>query len=190
MKQMIKLITFIFLCNVISPLWSYMPNQVQAILQSLQKPGAKINCAGCDLRGVVDLVGLDMRGIFMPGVVMQPCLPTDTNKNSFMICVPKQPTNLTGSNLSQAVLFSSCLDGVILYKADLTGADVTGSSLEYANLQDAIVKDIKFDGANFCHAIMPDGTLCTDSWTGQGITIDCNCAAAQSQASADIKKNK
>ena len=112
----------------------------------------------------------------MPSVVMQPCLPSDLNKNSPMICVPKQPANLTGTNLSNAVLFSSCLDGAILDQANLTGADLTGASLEYVSLQGAIVKNVVTDKATFCHAIMPDGTECTDSWTGQGVTIACNCS--------------
>jgi uncharacterized protein YjbI with pentapeptide repeats len=153
----------------------YMPNQVQAVLQALQDAQTTINCAGCDLRGVIDFAGKDLHGIFMPNVSMQPCLPTDANKNSNMICNPKQLADFKKTNLAGAILSSSCLDGVSFDQADLTGVDVSNSSVQYASLQGAIVKDMITDHATFCHTIMPDGIECKDSWTGQGTTIACNC---------------
>lgn len=190
MQRIIKILTIFFFIGSIDPLFSYMPNQVQAMTRLLQNPDAKINCAGCDLRGVQDFIGLDLHGVFMPGVSMQPCLQTDINKNSMMVCIPEQTANLTGTNLSRTILFSSCLDGAILDKADLTGADLTGTSLEYASLKDAIVKDLITDKATFCHAIMPDGTECINSWTGQGITINCNCGKDQAATGVEQETEK
>ena len=175
MNFFIKFITAVIFIGCVDQLFGYMPNQVQALKNSAQNSGKKINCSGCDLRGA-ELMGLTVPGAFMPNVAMQPCELTDDNKNSPMICIKKQPTNLAGADLSGAVLFSSCLDGVILDKANLTGADLSYVSLEYASLQDAVIKDVVTTGATFCHAVMPDGVVCKESWTGQGVTIDCNCS--------------
>lgn len=176
MKKIVLIFLYVtMLLGSIAHLFGYMPNQVQAVQKVLEIPDAKINCSGCDLRGVQEFAGLNLSNVFMPGIAMQPCVPSESNKNSMMICVDKQATNLIGTNLSHASLFSSCLDGVMFDKADLTGADLSNSSVQYATLQDAIVKDMVTEHAIFCHSIMPDGTECKDSWTGQGITIDCNC---------------
>ena len=168
--------TFAVLCVLkIGVAYGYMQNQVQACKKALENPGKIINCSGCDLRGVQDFAGLDMHAAFMPNVSMQPCLHDD-NKNVGMVCVAHQTTNLTGTNLSKAQLFSSCLDGVVFDKADLTDADLSNSSLEYASFVDAKLQGITTTASTFCHSIMPDGTECTDSWSGQGLTIDCNCS--------------
>ena len=174
MQKILRLFFVIMLVSVLD-IVGYMPNQVQAVLQALQDAQTKINCAGCDLRGVIAFAGKDLHGAFMPNVAMQPCLPTDANKNSSMICNPKQLADFKKTNLAGAILSSSCLDGVSFDQADLTGADVSNSSVQYASLHGAIVKDMITDHATFCHTIMPDGTECKDSWTGQGITIACNC---------------
>jgi hypothetical protein len=186
MKKIVHLVCFIFF-GLIQQLFGYMPSQVRAVQKRLQTPGAKINCSGCDFRGVQEFAGLDLSNVFMPGIAMQPCVISDTNKDSMMMCIEKQAANLIGTNLSHAVLFSSCLDGIILDKADLTGADLSNCSVQYATLQDAIVKDIVTDHAIFCHTTMPDGTECKDSWTGQGVTIACNCPDEKPSATPSVQ---
>ncbi len=188
MNFYIKKIVSICLILATINLFGYMPNQVQALQKALKIPGKIINCSGCDLRGVQELAGLDLHKAFMPGVSMQPCL--SVSKNSPMVCIEKQSTNLTGVNLSLANISNASLDDVIFDKADLTGVDFSGSSLQYASLQDAIIKDCITTNATFCHAIMPDGAECKDSWSGQGLTIDCNCFDAvtlQPEPVVDVK---
>lgn len=162
-----------FSCGI---LFCYIPMQVQFLKNALENSTETINCASCDFRGVVGLIGLDLHGLHAPGITFQPCISSLTNKNNeLMICIPDQISNLYGVNFANSNFFSSCFDFAILDKADLSGADFTNSSVQNASLKDAKVTGIITTHACFCNSIMPDGTKCTDSWTGQGVTIDCNC---------------
>ncbi len=154
-----------------------MPNQVAAFKQATQN-GTKVpNCANCDFRGTQDLAGVDAHGAHLPGVTLQPCVPNDQNQSIMMLCVPNQGANLTGINLASANLFSSCLDGALMDNSNLSNADVSNSSLRYVSLKNAKIPGIVTTNATFCNAVMPDGKICTDTWTGQGVTIACNCTA-------------
>ena len=129
------------------------------------------------------LAGIDVHGIHMPGVLFNPCVPTDTNSGiATMICVKDKVADLTGINLANADISSSNFDGAILVKADLTGANFTTSSAAGANLKDAKVTGLQSVGASFCNATMPDGQICDGknikTWTGQQTSIDCNCLEA------------
>lgn len=162
-----------FSCGMI---FGYVPMQVEFLKNALQNSTGVINCASCDFRGVVDLIGLDLRGLHAPGITFQPCVPTVINKkNELMVCVADQFSNLYGVNFANSNFFSSCFDFAILDKADLSGADLTNSSVQSASLKDAKVAGIITTNASFCNSVMPDGTKCTDSWTGQGVTIACYC---------------
>lgn len=170
-------------------IFGYIPMQVQLLKNAVKNADQVINCAGCDFRGVSDLIGMSIPGFYAPGVTFQPCAPTAANKNNgLMICVPNQFSNLMGVNFLNGNFFSSCFDFAILDKADLSGADFTNSSVQNATLKDAKVTGIITKDATFCNSVMPDGALCTESWTGQGVTIACNCTdqgkstAAQSVA--------
>lgn len=158
-------------------IFGYVPVQVQALKNALQNSTQIINCSNCDFRGVVGLAGLDLHGLYAPGILFQPCIVTAENKdNGFMVCVPNQASDLTGINLANGYTPSSCYDYAKLDKADLTNLDLSNSSVENASLKDAKVAGIKATNATFCNSVMPDGQLCTgDSWTGQGVTIACNC---------------
>lgn len=170
-----------------------MPNQVAAFKQSL-KNGVKIpNCANCDFRGTQDLAGVDAHGAHLPGVTFQPCIPSDQNQEVIMQCVSGQTANLVGINLSNANLFSSCFDYAAMDSADLTKADVSNSSFRYTSLKDAKLSGVVATNATFCNAIMPDGKTCTETWTGQGVTITCNCtdqddASAKAASKASTSK--
>ncbi|MBV8660530.1 MAG: pentapeptide repeat-containing protein [Candidatus Dependentiae bacterium] len=166
-------------------IFGYVPIQVQSFKKAIRSNTQVANCANCDFRGVQDLAGVDAHGAYMPGVTFQPCLPNVQNKNSIMVCTANQMANLTGINLAHVNLYSSCLDWAILKNAILTGADLTNSSVQYAHLENAKVNGIITTNATFCNSVMPDGTICTDSWTGQGVTIQCNCA--KQDADADLQ---
>ncbi|MDP3788730.1 MAG: pentapeptide repeat-containing protein [Candidatus Chromulinivorax sp.] len=177
MKFIVKSLLFYAIILFQSMLLSEMPHQVEAFKESIQN-GTKIpNCANCDFRGTQDLAGVDAHGAHLPGVTFQPCVPNDQNQNSMMLCVTGQGANLTGINLADANLFSSCLDGAMADNADFSKADVSNSSLRYVSLKNAKVSGIITTNSTFCNAIMPDGKICTDTWTGQGVTIACNCTA-------------
>jgi len=153
----------------------YVPVQVKAFKDSLQDSTKIANCANCDFRGVQDFAGIDAHGAHLPGVTFQPCETFDENEELGMVCTENQVSNLLGINLANANMFSSCLDGAILIDADLTGLDLSSSSVRNANLKGAKVKGMITTNSTFCDSIMPDGAICTDTWTGQGITVICRC---------------
>lgn len=160
-------------------IFGYVPAQVQALKNGLQNSTQVINCANCDFRGVIGLQGLDLHGLYAPGISFQPCIVTPENKdNGFMVCVPNQASDLTGVNLANGYTPSSCYDNAKLDTADLSNLDLSNASVQNASLKDAKISGIKTTNATFCNSVMPDGKVCTgDSWTGQGVTIACNCAA-------------
>lgn len=175
MKRVIKIV-MIFTCIFYQEqAFGYIKAQVDLFKKALTSNTQIANCANCDFRGTQDLAGVDAHGAHLPGINLQPCIQNDTNKDTVMVCIPEQIANLKGVNLANANIFSSCLDAADLSGADLSNADVSNSSLQYVNLKDAKLTGIVTNNATFCNAIMPDGTLCMESWTGQGVTIDCNC---------------
>lgn len=176
MNFFIKFLCVVVAIGCIDQIFGYVPTQVQAFKKSIQSSTNVTNCSNCDFRGVQELAGVDAHGAHMPGVTFQPCLPTKENKNSAMICIANQVANLTGINLANVNLFASCLDWANLENADLSGADCSNSSVQDANLKNAQVKDIITTNAIFCDSVMPDGQVCKDTWTGQGVTIACNCS--------------
>lgn len=180
MNFLMKFLLVVVIVGCVDQLFSYMPNQVRNFKNALQK-NMPVNCSGCDFRGSLDFVDLDAQGVFMPGVSFQPCVASEQNQNSMMVCIAQQPSNLAGINLAGAILFSSNFDGAILQGANLSNADLTDSSLQYANLQDANLEKAITQGATFCNAVMPDGQICTTTWQGQGVTIECNCSASQTK---------
>lgn len=186
----IKIVTVLALISYQQTIFGYVPIQVQLFKKAIASSTEVTNCANCDFRGVQDLVGVDAHGAFMPGATFQPCLPNDQNKNSVMVCTANQMANLTGINLAHVNLFSSCLDWAILENAILTGADLTNSSVQYANLKNAKVDKMITTNATFCNSTMPDGAICTDSWTGQGITIQCNCTEQDAAANSSSSTSK
>jgi len=188
MKQIIKIIAVLAIFFQQSIVFGEAPAQVAAFKQSIEIGMAIPNCANCDFRGTQELMGLDAHGAHLPGAIFQACVPSDANKNTMMICVPGQPANLTGINLANANLFSSCLDGAILDKADLTNVELSNSSAQSASLKDAKVAGIITTNSTFCNAIMPDGAICTDSWIGQGVTIDCKCTDQDKASLASMQK--
>ncbi len=194
MKQVIKIIAILAFMLHQNIIFGEIPAQVAAFKQALQSGVEIANCANCDLRGTQDLVGVNAKNAHLPGVNLQPCVPNDMNKETMMICIPDQPANLTGINLSNANLFSSCIDEAILDNANLTNLEFSNSSARKVSLKGAKVSGIITENSTFCNAIMPDGSLCTDSWTGQGVTISCNCAEEANekskQASAQTKPVK
>ena len=180
MKISIKIIFLmisIFSTQVSVP---YVPAQVNSFLKYLGNKTI-VNCAGCDFRGTKDLAGVDAHGQNMPGVLFHPCVKTDVNKNTPMICIENQVADLTGINLANANLFNSCFDGAILIKADLTGADMTQASVIGANLTGAKVTGLITQDAMFCNSTMPDGKKCDEqlgTWKGQSNSIECNCPSS------------
>lgn len=170
-------------------IFAEIPAQVEAFKKAVLNPDQVANCSGCDFRGTQDLAGIDAHGSNLPGVILQPCTPNNANANLGMICIPDQVANLKGINLANATLFSSCLDGAVLDKADLSYADVSNSSARYVSLRNAKVTGIITTNSSFCNSIMPDGEICTDTWSGQGVTIACNCASQDAQLSPS-KKSK
>ena len=188
MKQILKKVAVLALVLYPQIFLGEVPAQVAAFKKSIEL-GVKIpNCANCDFRGTQNLAGIDAHNAHLPGVNFQPCVPTDTNKNTMMICVPDQPANLISINLANANLFSSCLDGAVLDNADLTNLEFSNSSARFASLKGAKVSGIVTENSTFCNAIMPDGALCKDSWTGQGVTIDCKCSDQDKDALAQSNK--
>ena len=186
MKHAIKVILFTIIISSAQLSFGYVPAQVNALKQAISSGNSTqtINCAGCDLRGTKALAGLDAHGIHMSGVTLQPCIKSDTNKSTTMICIEKQKADLTGINLAGADISKSCFDEAILDKADLTGADFTDSSAISASLKDAKVIGLISANATFCNATMPDGKVCDEklkNWTGQGATINCNCVKGSSK---------
>ena len=65
--------------------------------------------------------------------------------------------NLKGATLVNSTLAGSNLEEVNLVGADLTGANLAQANMTDANLSEAIVIDTNFEGAIFCHTIMPGG---------------------------------
>jgi len=159
--------------------FGYIPAQVEAFKKNIQSSTQVTNCANCDFRGVQELVGVDAHGAHMPNVMFQPCSPSEENsENPFMICDPKLISDLTGVNFANVNFFSASLDFSILDKVDLTGADLSNASVRSASLKDAKVKGIIIENTSFCNTVMPDGVVCDKklgTWTGQGVTIPCNC---------------
>jgi hypothetical protein len=186
MKQTIKIVVFLTFLFYQQIILGESPSQVASFKKALQSNTQIANCANCDFRGTQDLAGVDAHGASLPGVTFQACIPNDSNKNSMMVCVPGQAANLTGINLANANLFSSCLDGAILDNADLSNADVSNSSAQYVSLKNAKVKGVITTNSTFCNAVMPDGAICTDTWTGQGVTIACNCTAQDAASRASV----
>ena len=131
MKQVIKIIAVLAIFFQQSIVFGEAPAQVAAFKQSIQIGVTIPNCANCDFRGTQDLTGIDAHGAHLPGVIFQPCIPSDANKNTMMICIPDQAANLTGINLAGANLFSSCLDNAILDKADLTNVELSNSFCQF-----------------------------------------------------------
>lgn len=176
------------------PLFGENTVQVAAFKDLLEKGDQIANCANCDFRGTQELAGVDAHGAHLPGVTLQPCVPSDVNEKTLTVCVPGQVANLTKINLANANMFSSCLDEAILDNADLTNVDLSNSSVRFASLKDAKVTGIITENSTFCNTIMPDGTRCIETWTGQGVTIACNCSdqdkalAMQDAVKADVTK--
>jgi len=180
MKSAMKVILFTVMISIAKLSFGYVPAQVNALKKAISSGDSNqiINCAGCDLRGAQALAGLDVHGARMPGVTFQPCVKTDVNKSTPMVCIEKKKADLTGINLTGANISTSCFDEAILDKADLTDANFTDSSAIGASLKDTKVTGLISTNATFCNAIMPDGKVCDDKlkkWTGQGTTITCNC---------------
>lgn len=193
MKNIVKIaLVGVMLGLTFGIIFGYVPVQVERFKAAIQDTTQVVNCSNCDFRGVQELAGVDAHGVHMPGVTFQSCVPTDTNRsNTNMVCITGQVAQLSGINLANANLTSSCFDGAMLEKADLTGADFTNAFVQNARLKDAKVTGIKTDNATFCNAIMPDGSVCTDTWTGQGVTILCNCDDVSAAAKTDSSsKNK
>jgi uncharacterized protein YjbI with pentapeptide repeats len=188
MKQILKRVAVLVIVFHQQIVFGEVPAQVTAFKQAIQF-GVKIpNCANCDFRGTQDLAGIDAHGAHLPGVNFQSCVPSDTNKKTMMICIPDRAANLTGINLANANLFSSCLDGAILDNADLTNVELSNSSARFASLKGAKISGIVTENSTFCNAIMPDGAVCSDSWTGQGVTIDCKCTDQDKASLTAAKK--
>ena len=175
MKNVIKLVFMVVFISCYQMTLGYVPVQVKAFKKSLQDSTKIADCANCDFRGVQDLAGVDAHGAHLPGVIFQPCIADDENEELGMICTENQVSNLLGINLANANMFSSCLDHVILTNADLTGVDLSNSSVQNANLKGAKVKGMITTNSTFCDSVMPDGAICTETWTGQGITVVCRC---------------
>ena len=180
MKSTIKVILFMMIISIAQLSFGYVPAQVDALKKAVSSRNSTqiINCAGCDFRGTKSLAGLDVHGVHMPGVTFQPCVKSDKNKSTTMVCIEKQPADLTGINLAGADISKSCFDEAILDKADLTGANFTEGTAISASLKDAKVTGLVSLNGTFCNAIMPDGKICDEKlkiWTGQGTTINCNC---------------
>ena len=190
MKLLEKIFIFIIIASQSAQVCAYIASQVQAFKKVLQSKTQIANCANCDFRGVQELAGLDAHGAHMPGATFQPCFPTLINQNSVMVCRSGQVANMTGINLANANLFSVCLDGAILDNADLSGADLTSSSAQSASFLNAKFNGIITNNATFCNATMPDGKICTDTWSGQGVSISCNCTAQNSIMSDKGKISK
>lgn len=176
MNFIVKFLFVVLVIGCLDQLFGYVPSQVQAFKKAIQNSTKVTNCANCDFRGVQGLAGVDAHGAHMPGATFQPCLISSANKGSAMICIQNQVADLTGINLANVNLFSACLDWAILENADLSGADLSNTSVQDANLKGATVKGMITANSTFCNSVMPDGKICTESWTGQGITIACNCA--------------
>ena len=179
MNFLIKFLVVIFVIGCVDKLFGYVPTQVRAFKNAVQSNKQGINCASCDFRGVQEFAGLDAHGVYMPGASFQPCYPNAVNQTTPMICIADQVANMTGINLANANLFSVCLDAAILDNADLSGADLTNASAAFASFKGAKVAGIITTNATFCNAVMPDGAICTESWTGQGVTIQCNCTGLE-----------
>jgi hypothetical protein len=175
MNFFMKYVFAVIAIGCVDQLFGYVPTQVQAFKTSIQDTTKVTNCAGCDFRGVQELAGVDAHGVYMPSATFQPCEITAENQYLGMICIPKQAANLTGINLANAHLSSTCFDYAILDKANLSGADLSDSLVVNASLKDANVTGLITTNSTFCDSVMPDGAICKDTWTGQGVTIDCNC---------------
>lgn len=175
----------IFVC--VQNIFGYVPMQVDLFKKDLQSSTSVANCANCDFRGVQNLAGVDAHGAKLPGASFQPCVQTATNKDTLMVCVPNQPSDLTKINIANGNLYSSCLDAVILDEADLSGTDFTNSSVQYASLKGAKVRSMVTTNATFCNSVMPDGKVCTDTWSGQGVVVACNCEAKPSKKTTSKK---
>lgn len=133
---------------------------------------------GADFRGVQLDENFDAHGFHMPGVLFLPCTPTDTNKDTPMVCVANQASKLKGINFANANISNGSFDGADMEGADLTGANFNQGSAIGANFKSAKVSGLQAQDTTFCNAIMPDGKKCDDKlkvWKGQGVTLACNC---------------
>ncbi len=91
-------------------------------------------CTGCDLRkaelAYTNLSGVNLRG-----------------------------ANLQGCDLTRANLEGANLEGALMKRCDLsTETNLKGANLSRADLSLANLKGALTEGANFCEALMPDGT--------------------------------
>lgn len=184
MKQIIKIVSILTFFLHQEIIFGEIPARVAAFKKAIQDPTKVANCAQCDFRGTQELIGVDAHGANLPGLTLQPCISNSVNQNIPMLCIPNQVANLTGINLANANLFSSCLDGAIFDGANLSNANLSNSSAQYASFKGANVTGIITTYSTFCNATMPDGALCTDSWTGQGVTIACSCTPQETAALA------
>lgn len=179
MKKKLWFFVLIGICAMSLSIHSYMKFQAAAFKKALTDSKSVVNCSGCDLRGIVGLSGVDAHGIQLSLANFQPCDPSDQNKNNGnMICIKNQASDLSKINLANASLFSVCFDYANLENAILSGADATFASFQHVDLHGAKVDALKAEGAVFCNATMPDGRVCTQelgTWSGQGVTIKCNC---------------
>lgn len=131
-----------------------------------------------DFRGMQLDENFDAHGFHMPGVLFLPCTPTDTNKDTPMVCVPGQASKLKGINLASANISNGSFDGADMEGADLTATNFNQGSAIGTNLKNAKVSGLQAQDTTFCNAIMPDGKKCDDKlkvWKGQGVTLACNC---------------
>ncbi len=179
MHYLIKIITIVMVLFLEQITFCYVPMQVQNFKKAAAEQKSGINCARCDFRGAQELVGVIAPGVFMPGVTFQPCVPTADNKNMMMVCVADQKANLKKVNFSGANLFASCFDQAILDNADLSNVNLSHSSVQHASLKGAKVGGIITENATFCNSIMPDGSVCKETWKGQGVVIACNCTESK-----------
>ena len=186
MKKIIKFVTILTFFLYQEIIFGEIPARVAAFKKAIQDPTKVANCAQCDFRGTQELIGVDAHGANLAGVTLQPCISNPVNQTIPMLCIPNQVANLTGINLANANLFSSCLDGAIFDGANLSNANLSNSSAQYASFVNANVMGIITANSTFCNAMMPDGTLCTDSWTGQGVTIACNCTPQETAPLAAV----
>ena len=156
-----------------------MPGAVNIFKAALQSSTSIANGSNLDARGIPSfyLAGVEAIGAHLPGATFQPCVPNDVNKNNnAMICTPNKISDLTGINLTNAFLHSVCFDSALLKNAKLDGAVFTNGSAQKTDFTGATISNIVATDAIFCGAIMPDGKICNGkSWTGQGVTIACNC---------------
>ncbi|OYQ63432.1 hypothetical protein B9G53_17055 [Pseudanabaena sp. SR411] len=107
----------------------------QADLERLQRTK---NCVNCQLRGA-DLSGMDLSGANLSG--------------SQLFEVNLERANLTKANLSYTQMRRVKLQGANITETNFIGAGLGGTDFRGLNLEIAY-----FEGAMFCHALMPNGS--------------------------------